>query len=248
MSLRDTPYDFLVIGSGIAGLTFALRASEHGQVCVVSKSRLEECNTLYAQGGVAAVTSAEDSFDLHVEDTLNAGAGLCREEAVRLVVEGGPAAIQYLVDLGVDFKRKSGSGDGWDLGKEGGHSRRRVLHVADSTGRAIETQLIEAAEANDNITLLPNQMAVDLLTVSHHIGGSGPNRCLGAYLLDRVTGDIRTVPEKARKTQAAAATAAMPARSPGLAWISGSGTGVSRMMLRPIRSESAAGTRWRSLG
>lgn len=198
----DEPYDFLVIGSGIAGLTFALGACRHGSVCVVSKASPEECNTLYAQGGIAAVTSEEDSFGSHIEDTLRAGAGLCHEEPVRLVVEGGPGAIQFLVDHGVPFSRRSAPDDGFELGREGGHSRRRVLHVADMTGRAIETHLLEAAAREENITLVPNHMAIDLLTASHHAmpgseRGERSDRCLGAYFLDVGSGRIHTVRARA---------------------------------------------------
>src|SRR5512134_816755 len=134
--------DFLVIGSGIAGLSFALRAAEHGSVTVVTKKGTAESATNYAQGGIAAVLAPEDSFEEHVRDTLVAGAGLCNEAAVRFVVEHGPDAARSLMDLGVQFDA-SPDAPGYDLGREGGHSRRRVLHAADFTGQEIERVLVQ---------------------------------------------------------------------------------------------------------
>ncbi|HXZ85903.1 MAG TPA: FAD-dependent oxidoreductase, partial [Myxococcota bacterium] len=134
--------DFLVIGSGIAGLSFALRAAEHGSVTVVTKKGTAESATNYAQGGIAAVLGPGDSFEAHIQDTLVAGAGLCDEAAVRFVVQHGPDAARGLIDLGVRFDRSEGA-PGYDLGREGGHSQRRVLHAADFTGREIERVLVE---------------------------------------------------------------------------------------------------------
>ncbi len=130
-------YDYVVLGSGIAGLTFALNAADNGSVAVITKKNRAESNTNYAQGGIACVTSAEDTFDLHVRDTLEAGAGLCREDVVRGIVEEGPERIKELIELGMSFTER-GNGDGLDLGKEGGHSKRRILHAMDITGRKIE--------------------------------------------------------------------------------------------------------------
>src|SRR4051794_20236867 len=136
-------YDFLVIGSGIAGLSFALKAAHHGSVAVVTKRKGADSNTAWAQGGVACVTSDEDSFELHVRDTMNAGAGLCDEEVVRTMVSEGPARIRELIEFGLRFDEREVSGHReLDLGKEGGHSKRRVLHVHDVTGKEIENVLL----------------------------------------------------------------------------------------------------------
>jgi L-aspartate oxidase len=180
--------DFLVLGSGIAGLSFALQMAPHGSVSVVTKKGSAESATNYAQGGIAAVVSPEDSIEEHVQDTLTAGGGLCREEAVRFVVERGAAAIESLIDLGVRFDPSEGE-PGYDLGREGGHSRRRVLHAADITGREIERVLVERAEAHPNIRLLTNELGVDLVTTTK-LGLPGPTRVAGAYVLDAATGEI----------------------------------------------------------
>jgi L-aspartate oxidase len=174
--------DFLVIGSGIAGLSFALRAAEHGSVTVVTKKGTTESATNYAQGGIAAVLAPEDSFEEHVRDTLIAGAGLCNEAAVRFVVENGPDAVQSLMDLGVRFD-ESESAPGYDLGREGGHSRRRVLHAADFTGQEIERVLVQRCERHPNITVLANRISVDLVTTTK-LGLPGPARICGAYVMD----------------------------------------------------------------
>jgi L-aspartate oxidase len=182
--------DFLVIGSGIAGLSFALRMAQHGSVTVVTKKGSADSATNRAQGGIAAVVGPDDSFEDHVRDTLEAGAGLCNERVVRFVVEHGPAAIASLVELGVHFD-PSQKGPGYDLGREGGHSKRRVLHAADLTGQEIERALLSGAEAHPNIRLLTNQLAVDLVTTGK-IGLPGPRRVVGAYVLDADTRAIRT--------------------------------------------------------
>ena len=136
-------YDFVVIGSGIAGLSFALKAAKHGSVAVITKRKGADSNTAWAQGGVACVTSDEDSFELHVRDTLEAGAGLCDEAAVRTIVTEGPARIRELIELGLHFDEREVSGHReLDLGTEGGHSKRRVLHVQDVTGYEIEQTLL----------------------------------------------------------------------------------------------------------
>src|SRR5689334_12475518 len=161
-------YDFLVLGSGIAGLSFALKVAPHGRVAIVTKKDRAESNTNYAQGGIAAVTSREDSFEMHVRDTLEAGAGLCREAVVRSIVEEGPARIQELIELGMKFSERANGGPGGgrelDLGKEGGHSRRRILHAKDVTGREIERALLAAVAQQPNITMLENHFAIDLIT------------------------------------------------------------------------------------
>jgi L-aspartate oxidase len=182
-----------VLGSGIAGLSFALKAAPHGRVAVVTKKEPSESNTNYAQGGIASVMSSEDSFDLHVSDTLAAGAGLCREHVVRMVVEDGPARIRELIDLGVQFTDRDVPGRPGvrepDLGREGGHSRRRILHAKDVTGREIERALLAAAAAQSNIAIFRDHMAVDLVT-SCKLGYVGEDHCLGAYVLDRANGAI----------------------------------------------------------
>ena len=133
--------DFLVIGSGIAGLTFALKAAEHGKVTVVTKAAIEDSNTKYAQGGIAAVFSEPDNFEKHIKDTLIAGDGFCNEEVVRMVVEEAPERIKDLIELGVSFdKKEDGS---YDLAKEGGHSEYRILHHKDRTGEVIQKTLVE---------------------------------------------------------------------------------------------------------
>src|SRR5256885_16243776 len=135
-------FDFLVLGSGIAGLTFALKVAPHGRVAIITKKDRAESNTNYAQGGIAAVTSKEDSFELHVRDTLEAGAGLCKEQVVRTIVQEGPARIAELIELGMKFSERDGptspGAKELDLGKEGGHSKRRILPAQDVTGRGTE--------------------------------------------------------------------------------------------------------------
>jgi len=188
MSVQDRlRCDVLVIGSGIAGLTFALEAARWADVIVVSKRAASEANTKYAQGGISAVLSAEDSFDEHVQDTLVAGAGLCKEQVVRTIVEGGPEGIRGLQALGVQFDVRH-TEDGTlfesgelDLGREGGHSKRRVVHAGDITGRAVEAALLHACQASPRIRVLEDHMAVDLI-VPARFGGA--DRCVGAYVLD----------------------------------------------------------------
>jgi len=185
-------FDFLVIGSGIAGLFFALRVADHGRVGIVTKKRAADSATNWAQGGIAAVSSQEDSLEDHVRDTLVAGAGLCDEEVVRFVVGRGPATIEALLKLGVEFDREGaprGESPGFDLGREGGHTRRRILHHRDATGREIERVLLARAASHPNVTLFENHAAVDLLT-SAKAGLGGSNRALGAYVLDAGTGQV----------------------------------------------------------
>jgi L-aspartate oxidase len=188
-------FDYLVLGSGIAGLSFALKVAPRGRVAIVTKKNRAESNTNYAQGGIAAVTSKEDSFELHVRDTLEAGAGLCKENVVRTIIEEGPARIAELIELGMQFsEREAGTANGareLDLGKEGGHSKRRILHAKDITGREIERALLAAVAAQPNIQIFENHFAIDLIT-SQKLGYVGDNRCLGIYVLDKVTGQVET--------------------------------------------------------
>ena len=186
-------YDFVVIGSGIAGLSFALKAAKHGSVAVITKRKGADTNTAWAQGGIACVTSDEDSFQLHVRDTLEAGAGLCDENVVRTVVTEGPARIQELVDLGMQFDEREVSGHReFDLGREGGHSKRRVLHVQDVTGKEIENALLHELGRQSHVDLLENHMAVDLITAAK-IGFAAEDRCLGIYILDEISGKVETI-------------------------------------------------------
>ena len=186
-------YDFVVIGSGIAGLSFALQAAKHGPVAVITKRKGADTNTAWAQGGIACVMSDEDSFELHVRDTLEAGAGLCDEKVVRTIVTEGPVRIQELVDLGLQFDERQVSGHReFDLGKEGGHSKRRVLHVRDVTGREIEETLLRELGRQSNVDLLENHMAVDLITAAK-LGFAAEDRCLGVYVLDEKTVEVETI-------------------------------------------------------
>jgi L-aspartate oxidase len=184
-------FDFLVIGSGIAGLFFAIRAAEAGRVGIITKKGAADSATNWAQGGIAAVESTDDSFEEHVQDTLVAGAGLCDEAVVRYVVERGPKTIDALLSLGVQFDRNPDpdATSAFELGREGGHSQRRILHRADATGREIEHALLARAHAHPNIELFENHCAVDLLT-SKRAGLAGSNRALGAYALDVRTGSV----------------------------------------------------------
>src|SRR4051794_5774783 len=186
-------YDFVVIGSGIAGLTFALKAAKHGSVAVITKRRGSDSNTARAQGGIACVTSDEDSFELHLRDTLDAGAGLCDETAVRTIVTEGPERIRDLAALGVNFDKREVAGHReLDLGREGGHSKRRILHVADATGAEVETILLRELARTDGVTLLENHMAVDLITAGK-LGFAAEDRCLGVYVLDEKSTEVETI-------------------------------------------------------
>ncbi|NOZ01427.1 MAG: FAD-dependent oxidoreductase, partial [Deltaproteobacteria bacterium] len=186
--------DYLVLGSGIAGLSFALEAARTGRVLVATKRAAEESNTRYAQGGIATVLSKGDSFDLHVRDTLTAGGGLCHEDVVNMCVKSGPERIRWLEDQGVSFTGMSRNKKmEFDLGREGGHSRRRVLHVEDLTGREVERVLLDKARADRNITIMENWMGVDLWRDED---GPGGPRVRGAYLIDRQSGRVETVGAK----------------------------------------------------
>jgi len=186
-------YDFVVSGSGIYGQSFALKAARHGSVGVITKRKGADTNTAWAQGGIACVTSDEDSFELHVRDTLEAGAGLCDERVVRTIVTEGPARIQELVDLGLQFDEREVSGHReFDLGREGGHSKRRVLHVQDVTGKEIEEILLRDLGRQPHVDLLENHMAVDLITAGK-LGFATEDRCLGIYVLNEQNGEVETI-------------------------------------------------------
>jgi L-aspartate oxidase len=188
-------FDYLVLGSGIAGLFFALKVAPRGRVAIVTKKDRAESNTNYAQGGIAAVTSKEDTVEMHVRDTLEAGAGLCRPDVVRTIVQEGPARIAELMDLGMQFtEREIPRTDGvreLDLGREGGHSKRRILHAKDVTGREIERALLSAIAARQRIEIFENHLAIDLIT-TQKLGYVGGSRCVGAYVLDGTSGRVET--------------------------------------------------------
>ncbi len=184
-------FDYLVIGSGIAGLTFAIKAAEKGTVAVVTKRELAESNTAWAQGGIAAVWSDDDTVESHVADTLEAGAGLCEEDVVRGVCEDGPACVEQLIALGAQFSARDG-GSGYDLALEGGHTHRRVLHSADRTGEEISRALIAATRRHSNVHVFENHLAVDLL-VDQKFGMARTHpQCWGAYVLDTRSGEVET--------------------------------------------------------
>jgi len=186
--------DFLVVGSGIAGLTFALKAADHGKVIIITKKDSAESNTNYAQGGIAVVTSEEDSYELHIKDTLETGCGLCKEEAVRILVENGPARIKELMDWGVNFTIREDKK--LDLGREGGHSKRRIVHAGDFTGQEVERVLLQLVRAHRNITIYEHYIAIDLITrakLDKEIPmGSKEDSCLGIYALDCNDGTVKT--------------------------------------------------------
>lgn len=187
--------DFLVIGSGIAGLTFALRVHKHGSVTIITKKDKKESNTNYAQGGIAAVVDPKDSFESHIQDTITAGDGLCKQDVVETVVTEGPERIKDLLQWGVSFSKRDKN---FDLGREGGHSARRVLHSSDLTGKEIEQVLLKRAEEIDNITILENHICVDLITAKKlGLTASPKNICYGAYVLESDTGQVHTCVAKA---------------------------------------------------
>ncbi len=190
--MRTESCDFLVVGSGIAGLMSALYLAPHGRVLLVTKKKLDDCNTNRAQGGIACVMEAGDSFEQHVSDTLIAGAGLCDEQVVRQIVSGGPARIADLEALGVRFNPRADGAPGYDLGREGGHSQRRVLHAGDITGQRVESVLVEKILTHPNIQTLEYTMVIDLITTGW-LKQPGENRCVGAYVLAQPSGEIYAV-------------------------------------------------------
>ncbi|MDC9725234.1 MAG: L-aspartate oxidase [Gammaproteobacteria bacterium] len=176
-------FDVLIIGSGAAGLTHALHLAEHAQVAVLSKDKLEEGASLYAQGGISVVLDQADSLHSHIDDTLRAGAGLCNEEAVRFTVEQARESIEWLIDQGVSFTKDGITSETYHLTQEGGHSHRRIIHSADATGREVETTLLAKAKSHPNIHLFPHHIGIDLITRRKQFGEED-DRCLGSYALD----------------------------------------------------------------
>ena len=190
--------DFLVIGSGIAGLSFALKAAKHGKVLIVTKANEDESNTKYAQGGVAVVVDKEDSFEKHIEDTLIAGDGLCDKHIVELVVREGPERIEEIIKYGTHFDKNTKGI--FDLAKEGGHSEHRVLHYKDITGLEIERALLEKIHSDPNIEILTHYFAIELIT-QHHLGefvdkSSGDIQCYGIYALNTVINTVEKIVSK----------------------------------------------------
>ncbi len=194
--------DFLIIGSGVAGLTFALKVADHGSVTIVTKKGVMDTNTAQAQGGIASVFGKLDSFDLHIRDTLVAGDGLCNREVVEIVVRNGPERIRELIDMGVRFnlaeiQRDKDEELNLDLGREGGHSQKRIIHAEDMTGRELERVLVDHVKRHPNIKLYENHIAIDLITFSTRlkrgqITTTHEDFCCGAYVLDRDTNQVKT--------------------------------------------------------
>ena len=180
---KHSQFDVLIIGSGTAGLTLALRLADNAQVAVISKDQLEESASLYAQGGISVVLDQTDSIESHIEDTLIAGAGLCDADSVQFTVEHARESIEWLIEQGVSFTKDGITSETYHLTKEGGHSHRRVIHSADATGREVETTLLAKAIAHQNIHLFPYHIGIDLITANKHLGQQ-ENRCLGCYALD----------------------------------------------------------------
>jgi L-aspartate oxidase len=194
-------FDVLIIGSGLAGLTLALRSAADKKVCIVSKRCINDAASDWAQGGISAVLSDDDSIDNHVRDTLMAGGGLCDTAVTRMVAENAKASIEWLIAQGVGFTREADN-SAYHLTREGGHSHRRIIHAADATGHAVQTTLSEKVKQHPNITVMENHIAVDLITIGkinkRKIVRPGTelndkNTCLGAYVLDKSTGKVITI-------------------------------------------------------
>lgn len=190
--------DFLIIGSGIAGLSFANKAAELGRVVIVTKKQKKDTSTNLAQGGIATVMGKDDSFDLHIKDTLKSGDGLCHEDIVEMVVKEGPNALDELIAFGTRFNKSEVDGEEFDLGREGGHSKRRIIHAGDITGQEIESVLLAKAEAHPNIQILENSLSIDLIIESHSMWRGDvlwerDSKCWGAYILDEESKKVVSV-------------------------------------------------------
>jgi L-aspartate oxidase len=187
-------FDTLIIGSGLAGFTLALNLDPSKRICIVTKQTLNDSASGWAQGGIAAALSSEDSPEKHIQDTMIAGAGLCQESTVRFIADHAQAAICWLIDQGVEFTRDERSGTGYHLTKEGGHSVRRIIHSGDATGKAVQQTLIEKVRSTPNIHIFEHHIAIDLITSdkAHNNPEQQNRRCLGAYILDKTNGCVRT--------------------------------------------------------
>jgi L-aspartate oxidase len=185
-------FDVLIIGSGLAGLTIALQVADSKSVCIVSKREVSDSASSWAQGGIAAVLNSEDSVEEHIQDTLVAGAGLCDTAVTRLVATKAREAVEWLIDQGVEFTREADN-KALHLTREGGHSQRRIVHVADATGRAVQKTLAQKIREHKNITILENHIAVDLITNKKINKSSDENHCLGAYVLNNKSGKVITI-------------------------------------------------------
>jgi L-aspartate oxidase len=190
--------DFLIIGSGIAGLSFAIHAAEHGSVIVITKKSDTDSNTNHAQGGIACVIDPDDSMESHIRDTLVSGAGLCDEKAVRILVNEGPARIEELISWGTKFTKasKSRAPHNLDLGKEGGHSASRIVHAKDRTGKEVEESLLRHLRSMSNVSIYENHYTIEFITNHHITGQKTKNRCYGAYILDTETNLIHAIRAK----------------------------------------------------
>ncbi|MEY3883212.1 MAG: hypothetical protein RIS87_958 [Pseudomonadota bacterium] len=189
-------FDVLIIGSGLAGLSLALRTAADKKVCLVSKRSINDTASNWAQGGIAAVLNNEDSIEAHIQDTLIAGGGLCDSAVTKIVAEQGKQAVEWLIEQGVGFTREQDN-SGYHLTREGGHSHRRIIHAADATGHAVQITLSEKVKQHPNITVMENHIAVDLITTrkfgNKKIESNDDNACLGAYVLDNNTGNVMTI-------------------------------------------------------
>lgn len=190
--LPQTHWNYLIVGSGLAGLTFALKVAQTSQVLILSKTELDATNSAMAQGGIAAAINEGDSFEQHLEDTLIAGAGLCDKGVVLNFVKQAPDRIRDLIAWGVQFDKSID--DGFEFTQEGGHSQRRILHIADHTGQEIHRQLLSKAQAHSNIHFMEQAYAVDLITTRRFTSPQvGPTECVGAYVLDKASGEVKTI-------------------------------------------------------
>jgi L-aspartate oxidase len=189
-------FDVLIIGSGLAGLSLALRTATNKKICLISKRTINDSASNWAQGGIAAVLNDEDSIEAHIQDTLTAGAGLCDAAVTKKVVEHGKETVDWLIQQGVHFTREEDD-SGYHLTREGGHSHRRIIHAADATGHAVQVTLAEKVRQHPNITLMENHIAVDLITTkkvkTEDTDSFSNNACLGAYVLDNTTGKVITI-------------------------------------------------------